>query len=169
MRSFPLARLALVGMVVLATLMPAGAAWAVPPVEETWSFDETWLFEVCDDFEVWEHWWGDVHATHYYDRDGNPIRTVAHWTGTGFVYNNSAREIQLQEKTVHNVAFYDENEEQMWAAGRMVHIVLPGEGLIFIAAGRVFECEEAVCYGVAGHNDWVEGDKDALCAALRVP
>jgi hypothetical protein len=165
-RSRLLARLALVGLVVLLTLMPAGAVWAVPPVQETWQFDFTWLFEDCGDFEVWEHFYGDVRATHYYDQDGNPIRTVFHATGTGMVYNNSDPDIWLQEEIVHNVGFFDENGDQVWAAGRMVHIVLPGEGLIFIAAGRVFECEGAICWGVAGHNDWIEGDKDALCSAL---
>ena len=169
MRSVWLARLRLVCIVVLLTLMPAGAAWAVPPVEETWHFEANWFFEDCGDFEVWEHFTADVVATHYYDQDGNPIRTAEHWTGTGVVYNNSDADIWLQEKTVHNVGFFDENGEPVSGAGRMVHIVLPGEGLIFIAAGRVFECEGAACSSVAGHNDWVEGDKDKLCAALSGP
>ena len=51
----------------------------------------------------------------------------------------------------------------------MVQIVLPGEGMIFIAAGRAFECQDAACWGSSGHNDWLEGDKDKLCAALRGP
>ena len=113
MRSRLLARLALVGLVVLLTLMPAGAVWAVPPVQETWQFDFTWLFEDCGDFEVWEHFYGDVRATHYYDQDGNPIRTVFHATGTGMVYNNSDPDIWLQEEIVHNVGFFDENGDQV--------------------------------------------------------
>jgi hypothetical protein len=159
-------KLLLAGMVVLLTLMPVGAVWAVPPVEEIWHDDYTWFFEDCDTFEVWEHWSVDVRVTHYYDQDGNLVRSAAHWTGTGIVYNNSNPDIWLQEQTVHNLGFYDENGDLTWAAGRFVHIVLPGEGLIFIAAGRVYDCEDAVCTGVAGHNDWDDGDKDALCAAL---
>jgi hypothetical protein len=169
MRSIRLSRLLLVGMVVLLTLMPAGAAWAKQPERETVEVAEHWFFEDCGDFEVWEHFSATVEITRYLDGHGDIIWISEHWTGTGVVYNASYDYIQLEEKIVHNVGFYDENHEPTGAAGRMVHIVLPGKGLIFIAAGRFYECEDASCTGVAGHNDWVEGDKDALCEALRGP
>jgi hypothetical protein len=169
MRSTKLAKLLLVGMVVLLTLVPVGAVGAVPPERETWQIEETWFFEDCGDFQVWEDLSADVHATHYYDQDGNLIRTVAHWTSTGVVYNNSNPDIRLQEEIVHNTGFYDENGEMTFGAGRFVHIVLPGEGTIFIATGRVFDCQDYACWDMSGHNDWLEGDKDKLCAALRGP
>lgn len=169
MRFTRLARLLLFGMVVLLTLMPVGAVWAVPPERETRQIEETWFFEDCGDFEVWEDFSADVLATHYYDQDGNLIRTIAHWTGTGVVYNSSNPDIRLQEKIVHNTGFYDENGDMTFGAGRFVHIVLPGEGMIFIFVGRVYDCEGAYCSSLAGHNDWLDGDRDALCAALSGP
>jgi hypothetical protein len=146
-----------------------GVVSAVPPVEETFHIEETWFFEDCADFQVWEDFRADVRFSHHYVRDGNLIRTIGHWTGTGEVYNNSNDDLRLQEKIVHNTGFYDESDEMTFAAGRFVHIVLPGEGTVFIAVGRVYDCQDAVCIGVSGHNDWVSGDKDKLCAALRGP
>ena len=168
MKSIRGSRFLVASMAVLLMLVPVGAVWAVPPVEETFHVEVTWFFEDCGDFQVWEDFTADVRATHHYDKDGNYIRTVEHWTATGVVYNNDNRDIRLEEKIVHSTGFWDASGES-WGVGRMVHIVLPGEGTIFIAAGRVFNCEGAACWGSAGHNDWLEGDKDKLCAALRGP
>lgn len=168
MNSIRLARLLLVGLVILLSLMPVGGAWAKPPVRETWHFEEDWFFEDCGDFEIWEVFFMDVRVTHFYDRDGNWVRTQEHWTGDGYVYNKDDPNLWFPENTVHNMGIYDASGG-LTIVGKLVNITIPGEGVVFRTAGRVVYDSEGNLIFYAGDNDWIEGDKDALCAALRGP
>lgn len=168
MNSIRFARLLLVGLVILLTLMPVGGAWAKPPERETWHFEADWLFIECGDFEVWEHLVMDVRVAHFYDGDGNWTRTQEHWTADGYVYNLNDPNLWLPEKTVHNMAIYYESGESTMV-GPLVNVTLPGGGSIFHAVGRLVYDSEGNLTFYAGHNDWIDGNTDALCAALGGP
>jgi len=169
MRSIRLVKLLLVGMVVLLTLMPIGAVWAVPPEQEIQTFDlEERLLSCSDpDFEVWANESVKLITQQFYDRDGNWTRTQMHMFHEGIWYNDENPEFWLQQKPDHCMVTWD-GEGETWV-GLPQLINLPGAGPIFFGAGRiVFDSEWNITFW-AGPNDWVEGDTDALCAALSGP
>lgn len=169
MKSARLAKLLLVGMVVLLTVMPVGAVWAVPPEQEIQNFDwDVPLLSCSDpDFEVWANESVKLITQQFYDRDGNWTRTQVHWSFEGIWYNHENPEFWLEEKPLHYMTTWD-GEEETWV-GMVQQINLPGAGPIFFGAGRiVFDSDWNITFW-AGPNDWIEGDTDALCAALSGP
>ena len=50
--------------------------------------------------------------------------------------------------------------------GTFIHIVLPGQGLIMIDAGKVAISATGDLVGFTGRQDQLTGDVDAFCAAL---
>ena len=167
MKSIRLARLLLVGLVILLTLMPVGGAWATPPEHSTYQLEwEAMEWVDCGDFWVLEDAVVDVRATNFYDQDGNWIRTQEHWTLNGFVYNSEDPTHWLPENPTHLTITYDEAGGQVYV-GRLITIQVPGQGIIWEAAGRqVWDSDWNLTFW-AGPNDWLEGDTDALCAALE--
>jgi hypothetical protein len=166
MRFIRLARLLLLGMVVLLTLMPVGAVWAVPPekdvVFEHW---DDYLLD-CPGFEVWADESVRVITQTFYDRHGNWTRTQVHLSFEGIWYNHDTG-FGLEEKPLHYMFTFDEEGETL--VGLVQHINLPGAGPIIFGAGRVMVDNEGNFTFWAGPNDWIAGDFDALCSALSGP
>jgi len=171
MKSLRLRQLLFVCVAMLLTLMPTGAAQATPPDQYIYHSEVDWSWIDCGDFMVNEHAVMDVRVREHYDKDGNWVRAVEHYDWNGIVYNNQHPEIFLVEKPTHyNVTYYPDGL-QAWV-GLIISIHVPGEGPVFRGAGRgalywLDDGYDLVYY--MGHNDWIEGNTDALCAALRAP
>jgi hypothetical protein len=169
MKSIRLARLLLIGMVVLLTLVPVGAVGAVPPEQEIQTFDlEEYLLSCSDpDFEVWADESMKLITQRFYDRDGNWIRTQVHMSHEGIWYNKKNPEFWLEAKPDHCMITFDEAGETWVGLPQLIN--LPGAGPIFFGAGRIVLDSDGWVTFWAGPNDWVAGDTDALCAALSGP
>jgi hypothetical protein len=165
MRSIRLAKLLLVGMAVLLTLMNVGAVWAVPPDQELLNYHSDEYLLDCPDFEVWADESVKLRIQDFYDRDGTWTRTQVHLSFEGIWYNHD-NGFGLEEKPLHYMFTFDEEGETM--VGMVQQINLPGAGPIIFGAGRVvLEGGEVTFW--AGPNDWIAGDFDALCSALSGP
>jgi hypothetical protein len=161
----------LVGMVVLLVMMPAGAAFAAPPEHWIYHYELDYPWIDCGDFTINEQAVMDVRVTDYYDKDGNRTREVEHYAWNGIVYNSLHPEILLVEKPTHYKVGYDPDGLQTWV-GLFINIHVPGQGPVFRGSGRELAYWIDGDYYLtfwAGPSDYIEGDTDALCAALRVP
>jgi hypothetical protein len=156
-------------MAVLLMLLPVGAVWAVPPEQET--VEEHWNEKLLDcydpDFEIWVDESVRLTTQKFYDKDGNWTRTQVHLSFEGIWYNYQSPEFALEEKQLHYMITMD-GEEETWV-GMVQQINLPGAGPIFFGAGRIVVDGDGNVTFWAGPNDWIEGDLDALCAALSGP
>jgi len=168
MKPVRLSRMLLVGMVVLLTLVPPGAAWAKPPDQYTYhlEFDAPWID--CGDFMVNEQTAIDVRVREHYDKEGNWVRAVEHYDWNGIVYNDQYPEFFLVEKPTHFSITYDPDGFETWV-GLFINIHVPGQGPVLQGAGRevvywLDDGYELVFY--AGQSGYIDGNFDALCAAL---
>ena len=169
MKRVRLSSLVLVGMVILLTLIPVGTAWAVPPVQETVVEYWDWPILQCPaGFEVWGDEVVKLHTLVFRDKDDNWIRTKVHYTFDGVWYNRENPDFYLEENTAHYTITFDEGGET-WV-GLVQSLQLPDGGPpIFFGAGRVVVDSEGNITFWAGPNDFIEGNFDALCAALTPP
>lgn len=167
MKSIRFARLLLAGVVILLTLLPVGAAWANPPDQETETFHWDIPLLDCPEFPVWADETVRLRTKLFYDKDGNWTHTTYHWTINGIWYNHEHPEMWLEEKTAQYTVTIDE-EGQTWV-GQVQNINLPGAGPIFFGAGKFVMDNEGNFTFWAGPNDYIEGNLDALCAALSPP
>jgi hypothetical protein len=165
MRFSRLDRLLLVGMVVLLTLLPVGAVWAVPPEKVTEEFSWDDLFWECDGFDICEK--ADIRLVtmNFKDRDGNLTREVQHWSLDGGLHRCGDETPFLSYVPAHEKATI--TESGVTVVGLFVKVIIPGEGPIFQDVGRVELDSEWNLTFSAGRHDYWEGNGDALCAALE--
>ena len=167
MKSIRWSRLLLVGMVVLVIVMPAAAVYAKPPDQETTLEYWDWPLGItCPaGFEIWADEVVQLRTMVFYDGEGNWTRTKVHHTFHGVWYNHDHPEIYLVENPAHYTITFDEGGET-WV-GLVQSLQLPDGGApIFFGAGRIEVDNEGNITFWAGPNDFVEGNFDALCAAL---
>jgi hypothetical protein len=168
--SIRLSRFLLVGMVVLLTVMPAEAVYAKPPDQETTVEYWDWSLGIrCPGgFEVRADEVVKLHTLVFRDKDDNWIRTKVHYTFDGVWYNSKYPEFYLEENTAHYTITFDEGGET-WV-GLVQSLQLPDGGPpIFFGAGRLVVDSDGYITFWAGPNDFIDGNFDALCAALSPP
>jgi hypothetical protein len=167
MKSIRRAKLVMIVVVLLLLMMPFGAAWATPPVRETWDvgWDDFELAD-CGDFQVLEHLEAKVEVTFFYDKDGELVRWMEHWTASGYAYNSNDPNIWLPEEPIRNVGHFDGPTGDGHIAGPLMKIKLPREGMIFHQVGYVEVEGYTNWIFKAGQNDLLGGNAAELCAAL---
>jgi hypothetical protein len=170
MKSIRLTKVLLVGMVVLMTLLPAGAVYAKPPDQETTVERWDWPILQCPaGFEVWGDEIVKTRTMDFYDGEGNWTRTRIHYNFTGVWYNHDHPEIWLEENPGTYTVIVDKEGETV-VVGLVQSLQLPDGGApIFFGAGRLEFNSEGDLVFWAGPNDFIAGDVAALCAALTPP
>ena len=116
----------------------------------------------CGDFDVYEEVTFDIVGKDYYDKDGNWIRTKAHWEVEGKVFNPDNGKSLPYKNSVYNVFNYPESQR---IAGLWALVTVPGEGQIFVDVGLIIFDPTGVVFE-AGKHQWWDGNVDALCGHL---
>ena len=125
----------------------------------------------CGDFWVLTDYYLDISYKLFFDKSGNAIRDLAVVNLDGFSkYYNSTDPDRFVEGGPHEVQVqrFDFAENTYTFMGPGWRINLPGQGVIFLTTGRlVVDWGTKEVLFQAGPQDWLEGNLDELCAALR--
>ncbi len=166
-------RLALAGVLALLALAGAAvvapAASAAPPTMSTTElhrhidpFATCAGFRVIGDFDVVRQ------DTIYYDEQGTPVRERIHARYTGTLTN--AVTGQAVSDNGSRLIFLDRQEGTTAWAGIVLKVVVPGQGLVSLDAGRVvFNADGSIAFEAGPHHDLANDQFAALCAALGAP
>jgi hypothetical protein len=153
------ARVAVFGVALCAL---AQAALAVPPQMHTFHFDRTFTDTSMCGFPIEAHDEGDVRIAFHFDQEGD-IRWVNVTTSRyRITLTNLENGVSLWTPSPEHII---ETAFDTTNSGLVVRFVLPGVGLLTLDAGLVnFENDGDVT--VSGPHMLLEGDVEALCAAL---
>jgi hypothetical protein len=160
---------ALFASAITAVSPPADAA---PPVQDRFSvFVEQQYMGSCGDFAVLTDYWFDVDYKAFYDNAGTLIRELVVGRVDGFSrYYNASDPTHVVEGGPNEVQIsrYESPGSIGTVMGPAFRVNLPGQGVIFLMAGRlVIDLNTGDVLFEAGPQDWLEGNLDKLCAALR--
>ena len=145
---------------------------ATPPVQERYStLIEGQYVGSCGDFVVLTDYYFDVNYKIFYDKSGNAIREIAVLNTDGFSkYYNPGDPTHSVEGGPHEVQVqrFDVGGNTGTFMGPSFRINLPGQGVIFLMAGRlVVDFNTGDVMFEAGPQDWLQGNLEKLCTALR--
>jgi hypothetical protein len=145
---------------------------AAPPVQERFSaFIGGQFIGSCGDFAVLSDYYLDIDYKLFFDREGNAVREllVLHTDGSSKYYNSAdpTRFVEGAPSEVQ-IARWDLGGNVGTFMGPAFRINLPGQGVIFHQAGRlVVDFDTGEVLFEAGPQDWLNGNLDKLCTALR--
>jgi len=162
------ARTLAIGVVLALTV--AGNTFAAAPDMETYTIDESFvpptLSTTCG-FDVTRHMFGTLTIRTYYDGSGNFVREVDAYKLTETL---SANGITLTGRTVQQifVTMLPDGAFTVAFVGSDFRLALRGAGISFGSVGRFVLAFDANgdFVGVAQDVGNVQGDFDAICAAL---
>lgn len=149
------------------------AAMAVPALAKPPDHFSIWFPEAplliadCGDFTVeTKDYIIYLDGTVHFDKDGNPIKAITHWSGEGFYWSpETGKEVPMQSNLFNSVEYFDTGETI--SAGIQFKLTLPGEGTILMDVGRmVFEPYPVITFTAGQHPVYFpdEGGLEKLCA-----
>ncbi len=150
-------------------LVTAVSVFAVPPVEESASFDVHYPAISCDDvgdgdFWIWDHVVGSYSRKSFFNRDGDLIRSAVHAGGVENLYVPSNPDKEASGKFNYNwVEYYDPETGEITESliiGNYWNIQLPHEGNFIHVVGIVTFDEDGNMVQLAGLDD---ADFAAVC------
>jgi hypothetical protein len=155
-------------LLAMLTLHPAAPAAAMRPtiVEFSFSVEDgpTLRPTRCDSFEVLISDTFTVRGTTFYDQAGNPVRATYHFTYSGTLKNSVTGEtVPIAGRFSDTTDLQTGVETQ---AGLFYRVNLPGQGIVWLGAGKVYWDAEGNVTLVRGPNQMLEGDAQKICAAL---
>jgi hypothetical protein len=156
----------------LAMFWIASTVNATPPTQDRYSaFIEGQYMGSCGDFVVLTDYYFDVNYKLFYNNAGSAIRELVVLNNDGFSkYYNPQNPSRFVEGGPHElqVQRFDANGNTGAFMGAGFRVNLPGQGVIFLMAGRlVVDFDTGEILFEAGPQDALEGNFDALCTALR--
>jgi hypothetical protein len=166
--------LALGGLVLLAPL-PVSAG---PPVKEsfTWDFGAGPLGGECGGVPIMVHGITYGTQTTWFDEDGNVSRITLHAKTQDRIFLEGSDKVLVGHASYHvftltpGAGLYEGVEK--WA-GVFWHVVVPGLGTVLVDVGLEIIDWKLLSEGYSpvlkavGKHQWMEGDFDELCTALR--
>ena len=156
--------LAIVGALVAVAMSIGTVAAAAPSTIEVSFHSSQPHFLTCPGFAVDGEFDVTRRITTYFDAAGNPIRIVAHVTGTGTMSNPLAGKSLPDEN--HFTVTTDLVTGTRTFTGDVRVDTAPGVGLVFQAVGRlVLGPDGSVQFEAAPHDD-LDGNLGPLCAYL---
>jgi len=162
----------------IATMVCGSAAWADKPVQYPVGPDQVTGFFVadCGDFFVLSDFRSEGYARDHFNSDGSLNRTFFNLQyPDGIYYNANDPSYWLAGKAEHTqqwMYFQNGMATKFVEVGPVFKVTVPGYGVVFHATGRkIWEYNQDLgqwenTWG-AGPSDYLEGNSDALCAALR--
>lgn len=154
----------LVLMVLVAGMVLAPAAGAVPP-ERSWAaFDDAFTDDETCAFPIEVRFVGRLQITSFFDRKGDLVRVQMRGSDVGTATNPA------NGKTARGVDHYmvveDVRSGSTATVGLFVHMNFPGAGIVLIDAGNVVVDADGNVVHAGGRHDLITGNFGALCAAL---
>lgn len=147
--------------------LSASVAPAAKPVKFSSSgAGSGWIGDCPEGFEVWEAVSYEVNGKDYYNNDGEYLRSKAHWTVEGIVFNADSPDNYLPyQNSVYN-EFFDGQTGEFRVAGLWALVTVPGFGSIFMDVGLiVFDADFNITFE-AGKHQWWNSNVEELCAFL---
>jgi hypothetical protein len=110
----------------------------------------------------------EVTERFFFDQEGNPEKLIAN-VGEDQTLTNPDNGKSISGHSAYTVIVNFENGEPVTEqdVGVLAHQTVPGQGTVFLQAGRVvFDLETFEVVAVDGRSDLIDGDREAQCAAL---
>jgi len=162
----PVGALRLILIVAVTVLASPAAGLAAPPLRDTITVDETFVYPVgspdnpCP-FELTYHNRGTFIFTSHVDGDGTPVQQFAR--GTDFLETYSANGKEISSRTPATVHF-DPATNILIGTGSQRHFIVPGAGVVYAQAGRfVVDAGTGTLLSVSGLDIPISAE---ICAAL---
>ena len=124
-----------------------------------------WVGE-CGDFDVLEDVTYEIAVKDYFNNDGDWIKTKAHWTVEGVVFNADAPENYLPYKNSVYTEHYEVDTGETRVTGLWALVTVPGYGSIFMDVGLLIYDAGGNIIFEAGKHQWFNANVDALCDHL---
>ena len=145
---------------------------ATPPAQDRLStFIEQQYVGSCGNFAILTDYYLDFKIKFFYDNSGNAIRASGLFITDGFSkYYNSEDPSRFVEGGPHEVQIqrFDIGGNTLTYVGASFRVNLPGQGVIFLQAGRVMvDLATGELLFEAGPQDANAENLDELCTALR--
>ena len=164
-------------LLALPLLMTMSAASANKPVRIDYGplYVSQFFVADCGSFNVLNDYSLQMTGTYFYDRNGQPIRdsVLVRIGGNSTYYNSNNPSIAISggpgETEFQRTDWVDNT---LAVIGSGFRVTLPGQGVIFIDAGRVildFSSDPPVVTFAAGQTDYFSANSAKLCAALAGP
>jgi hypothetical protein len=107
-----------------------------------------------------------MNGTKHYDKDGNLIKIITHWSGEGIYWRpDTGKEVYMDSNLFNSIDILETGETI--SAGIQFKITLPGEGTIFMDVGRmVFKPYPNIIFEAGQHPFFFpeEGGLEKICA-----
>ena len=147
----------------------ASSAAATQPVVEEDHRAGTFVLADCGEFQVLDRFVLDGTLQLFYDKEGNLEKIVKVFSGTDtFINSKTGKEIPTT--TIHNSVIYDPETELFAINGASFRVTVPGSGAVFLDVGRIVTNEDLTNVTFqAGPHQFIDGDVEGLCDALREP
>lgn len=162
MSSNPIRRSALALLLLALSLALAAPVLAARPTTEVVTEDATSVdMDLCG-FPITFHDSGSYKITTFYDKAGNPVKSILTNYNDRFIETATAngKTLLANYPTVFITAFPSEAYVQL---GLRANYTVPGTGLVALDAGRVsFDASGEVVFE-AGPHDLLNGSVDAFC------
>jgi len=149
------------GSLLVLALSPSSALAVAPTVETVTLHRDFGIVGSCPGFDVTATFDPTRRITTFYDAEGNPIRRQVHAEVPGTVTNSVSGE-SLRTTGVRNITT-DLLTGEVKSTGTNVHIIVPGQGTVQLAAGLSLDVNGNLVKQVGRQDPPVT---PALCEAL---
>jgi hypothetical protein len=164
----------IISMCAIAAMTCSVAAWADKPEQYPIAYQVTgFLVADCGDFLVLQDYGVEGYERHYFNKDGSLNRIFSNLDfPDGIYYNANDPSYWLAGTAEHTQSWlhFDENGDPInyVESGPAFRIIVPGYGAVFIGTGHaIYDANAGQWTFLAGPRDFLRGNFDALCAALR--
>jgi hypothetical protein len=152
--------LTILAVLTVLTVIPASAA-----APDIYWIEEEFSYQVqCDGFTLDGEGTDLIRVATFYDKEGNPVRTVLNIRYAGTLIHSVTGETWRDPQ--YAMFQIDHLKGTAGYAGLIYRITVPGKGVVVIDAGRVVFGEEGVIFE-AGPHQVLNGGDQVLCAALQ--
>jgi hypothetical protein len=139
----------------------ATAAAATPPVPTVIVVDDTGYAANSSGrcgFDILLHTEGTIRITDFYDRDGEPVRTLVTYPGLTYTFINAAtlESVTSVSPDPEHYTWNADGSFTMVVTGLIMHWVVPGQGVLGADAGRLVvtvAADGTVTEEEIGHHD----------------
>lgn len=158
----------MLALVALLMFLPFSAASAEgPAVEGPLHFHGTDVLSDCGSFQVLDVYDSTEIFRWYYDQGGNLVKIVGQNWGTD-TFTNSVTGKAYPMSFHNNILIdYSQSPRRLANIGVIYRLILPGAGAVVLDIGRlVFQRGSGLIFE-AGPHQIIDGDVNALCAAME--
>jgi len=161
----------IVSFVTIMLFASATLSLAAQPVRQTILFpDEELFIGECDGFDIWNISDLEIIVTTFFNNNGDFVRQSVMFKVSNSVYFNSEDPSIYLDGGPGEVEIdqFNATTSTLSITGVPFKVTVPGQGAIFLEAGRTFIDFNTGEVTYSGPSDFEEGNVDALCDALTI-